>query len=135
MTLPGQRNWRPVAFAWLPVLAWCALIFWLSAMPSPEFSQDATWDVMIKKAGHVGIFGVLAVLVWRALTASTRLAWSRPLAVVLVAGYAATDELHQVFTSGRHPAITDVMIDTTGAVIAVLVVGFVLRRLQRRQPA
>ncbi len=131
MRLPGRASRRRFVLAWLPVVAWCGFIFLLSSRPSPEFSQDAFWDVAIKKTGHVGIFGVLAVLVWRALASTTRVVWSRTLAVVLVAGYAITDELHQVFTAGRHPAVSDVLIDTTGAVIAVLVVGFLVRRVRR----
>jgi VanZ family protein len=34
--------------------------------------------------------------------------------------YSATDEFHQSFTPGRHPAVTDVMIDAIGAAVALI---------------
>ena len=34
--------------------------------------------------------------------------------------YSATDEFHQSFTPGRHPAVTDVMIDALGSAAALI---------------
>ena len=47
-----------------------------------------------------------------------KLSYSLILSVV----YATSDELHQCFTPGRGPAITDVMIDTMGALVGILLV-------------
>jgi VanZ family protein len=33
--------------------------------------------------------------------------------------YSATDEFHQSFVPGRHPAVTDVMIDAAGAALTL----------------
>ena len=54
---------------------------------------------------------------------------------MIVAGYAAIDEFHQSFVPGRTPAISDVLLDTTGgaaaqAIAALLLWGHV--REQRR---
>jgi VanZ family protein len=46
--------------------------------------------------------------------------------------YAASDEFHQVFVSGRSPLIVDVLIDTCGAlagILLLLLVRFIHGRL------
>ena len=110
--------------AWLPALAWAGLIFGLSAQPNLRFAEDASLDFVVRKAGHMGVFGILALLVWRALAMTT--AWRRPRTWLVALGaavlYAATDELHQGFVAGRHPSPVDVGIDATGAVLAIALV-------------
>jgi hypothetical protein len=119
---------------WLPVVAWCAVIFLLSAQPDLRFVEDQGTDFLVRKAGHMGVFGILAILAWRALAATTTL--RRPWAVALLFGlvYAASDEVHQAFVAGRHMAATDVAIDMAGALIAVAVAGGLLG-LRRRAGA
>jgi VanZ family protein len=46
---------------------------------------------------------------------------------VLTAAYAATDEFHQSFTSGRHPSPVDVAIDSVGALLFLLALALWLR--------
>jgi VanZ family protein len=89
---------------------------------------DAGLDFLVRKAGHMAVFGILALLTWRALATTT--AWRRPWAwaLALAVLYAVTDELHQGFVAGRHPSPVDVGIDATGALIAVLAVGIVRSR-------
>ena len=43
-----------------------------------------------------------------------------PLAILLGSAYAVTDELHQIFVSGRHGSPVDWLIDTLGVVAGVL---------------
>jgi VanZ family protein len=112
-------------FGWLPVVAWAALIFVLPAQPNLRFVSDAGLDFVVRKLGHIGVFGILALLVWRALAGTT--AWRRPWAwaFALTVLYAASDELHQGFVAGRHPSAIDVGIDAAGALIALAVVGLI----------
>ena len=118
----------PLLFGWLPAIAWAGLIFAFSAQPNLRFVPDAGMDFLVRKAGHMAVFGILALLTWRALATTT--AWRRPwaCAVVLALLYAVTDELHQGFVAGRHPSPVDVGIDATGALIAIVAVGIVLLR-------
>jgi VanZ like family. len=123
---PLRRPVGPV-IAWGAVTAWAGLIFFLSAQPDLRFAPDAGLDFIVRKVGHMGVFGIQALLLWRALT--TRIlrnpwAW----AVVLTILYAATDELHQSVVLGRHPSGVDVAIDAAGALIAVAVARSLTRR-------
>ena len=45
---------------------------------------------------------------------------------MIVAGYASLDEFHQSFVPGRTPAVTDVLLDTTGGAAAQAIAGLVL---------
>jgi VanZ family protein len=113
---------------WLPVIAWAGLIFAFSAQPNLRFVPDQFLDFVLRKAGHMGVYGILALLLWRAL--ATTAAWRRPWAwaLVLAVLYAVTDEFHQGFVAGRHESAVDVGIDAAGALIAVVAVGIVRAR-------
>ena len=123
---------RSVA-AWLPALAWAGLIFAFSAQADLTFFPDQSLDFVVRKLGHMGIFGVLAILLWRALAGTTTLRrpWAWALALTIL--YAITDELHQAFVPGRTASGQDVGIDAAGALIAVAIVGFVGARWLRRR--
>jgi len=103
---------------WLPVVVWAAVIFGFSAQPDLRFASQDAVDFVVRKAGHMFVFGVLAVLLWRALAAAA-LRWPMLWAWVLAALYAASDEFHQSFTAGRHPSPVDVAIDCAGALIGL----------------
>jgi VanZ family protein len=53
--------------------------------------------------------------------------------VLLCFVYACSDEWHQSFVAGRGPSFTDVLIDTAGAAVAVLIATGIL--LMRRKKA
>jgi len=114
--------------AWLPAIAWAGLIFAFSAQPDLRFAPDEDLDFVVRKAGHMAVFGILALLLWRAVAATT--AWRRPRAraLALAVLYATTDELHQGFVAGRHPSAVDVAIDAAGALIAVVAVALIWSR-------
>ena len=113
---------------WLPVAAWASLIFAFSAQADLRFLPDDAADFVLRKLGHMGIFGILALLVWRALAGTT--AWRRPWAWALVVTvvYAASDEIHQGLVVGRHPSPVDVGIDAIGALVAVAAIAFLRSR-------
>ena len=113
---------------WLPVAAWAGLIFFFSAQSDLRFLPDASADFVIRKLGHAGVFGILALLLWRALAGTT--AWGRPSAwaFVIAVLYAASDEWHQAFVSGRGPSAVDVGIDSIGAGVAIVAIAFLRSR-------
>ena len=122
---------------WLPVLAWMALIFSFSSLREPRFANVAVLDLVIKKVGHFCLYLVLAFGLAFALErslAGTRWAlWAVRLAFGLAVLFAASDELHQVFTPTRDPSPIDVGIDSLGALAGVLMWRFALARWGARR--
>ena len=105
---------------WAPAVAWAGLIFALSSVPSLGTGPE-TWDVALRKLGHFAEFAVLGALLLRALR-------DVPAAVLVGAAYAVTDEVHQLFVSGRHGSPLDWLIDTAGVVAGVAIALRVARR-------
>jgi VanZ family protein len=97
-----------------PPILLMAVIFALSAQPDLN-SGLGTWDTILRKIAHMGEFGLLWLLWWRAL------GYRNPAVGAAIAiGYAITDELHQAGVEGRHGSPGDVLIDSAGVAIAML---------------
>jgi VanZ family protein len=99
-----------------------ALLFLLSAQPGLRVSDDASVDRPLRQVAHIVSYGVLAVLLARALAGGWA-ATPRPaaLAVVLAIFYGVTDELHQATVPSRTGQLADVVWDGVGALIGVAV--------------
>ncbi len=143
---PGRRSGRCSGRSWpwiLLALAWVGAIFWASSQPSPVLSSSEPVDILAKKGGHVGAYGVLAVLVWLGVRGRLAPRSAIVVAFAVAVGYGAFDELHQAFTPTRHPSPLDVGIDALGAaaglwVASRLASGLAGRRVRsrgRRPPA
>ena len=100
---------------WAPVVAYMALIFFLSAQPKPPLPSEIT-----DKQGHsLGYMG-LAVTTARALAgglASGASLGAAASAWTIASAYAATDEWHQSFVPGRSADLHDWYADAIGALI------------------
>jgi VanZ family protein len=107
---------------WLPVVAWAAVIFAFSSIPSLS-THLGTWDLLLRKLAHMTEYAVLALLLLRA---TGSYAWAFAAAVA----YACTDEFHQTFVRGRDGTPRDVLVDAIGMGIAVFLI-----RTRRRSPA
>lgn len=124
-------------------LLWMCMIFAFSAQESEEssevsgaFSQQIVsaagkffhWNLNdeeqlriaeaietpVRKAAHMTEYAILSVLIYIWLGK-----WKT--AIVFAALYAASDELHQRFVPGRAGRFGDVLIDSAGAIIGVLI--------------
>ena len=143
-------SWRR---QWGPAIAWAVLIWVFS---TEHFSGPATSRIIvpllqwllpgaahetlemlhfaIRKSAHFVEYFIFSLLVLRGLRRERTgwiLAWGLA-AVAIAAGYAALDELHQAFVPGRTPAVRDVLLDSSGAVVAQLL--FWLGARQRKSP-
>ena len=49
--------------------------------------------------------------------------------------YAATDEFHQVFVPGRSGKVADVLLDSAGALLGVLLLALILHAIDKRRTA
>jgi VanZ family protein len=136
-TLPARRHAPPVWVRWVVVALWMAFIFYMSAQANsgdqshalaravleklrlhPTPTQAEEFHHLLRKTAHFTEYGVLAAL----------MAWAQPgltrgraaLTWLGAALYACTDEFHQSFVPTRGPAIADVLIDSSGALVALL---------------
>jgi VanZ family protein len=118
---------------WLPPVLWMGVIFILSAQSTLPRHPDARFDLILKKAAHMIEYGMLAFLLWRALSRG-RGALSRSALVtafVVSVLYAASDEYHQTFVPGRKGTLVDVGFDTVGALVALLAMSSLGRKRRR----
>ncbi len=97
---------------WLPVLAWCAVIFAFSSVPSLGTGLG-TWDLVLRKLAHLTEYAILGALLARATGGAA-------LAIALGTLYAVTDEIHQTFVAGRAGRPLDVAIDAVGVAVGVV---------------
>jgi VanZ family protein len=117
---------RKLIIRWLPAVLLMAVIFVFSSIPSNEL-PDFDWaDRLVKKGGHALGYGLLALSYARGLRSgilpeTAQGGRRRYLAAFLLAVlYSVLDEFHQSFTPGRHPSPWDVLIDSGGAALALL---------------
>lgn len=113
------------------VAVWAGMIFWFSDQPDLTVSSNDFADLVLRKAAHMFVFGVLLVLVWSMLRDTFGVRDIRRrivLSLVLVLAYAISDEYHQTFVEGRVGHASDVAIDMTGALIALVALMTALRR-------
>ncbi len=111
----------------IPPLALMGLIFVLSAQPDLD-SGLGTIDLIGRKIIHFCEYALLCWLWWRVFEPDLGAPRAALVAFLISSGYAATDELHQVFVEGRHGAPLDWVIDSAGAGVAALRLRLGLRR-------
>lgn len=144
---PSANRLRLWLKYWAPVVLWMALIFSASTdVGSSERSSrligpllrwlfprmpEPTIDAVVlgvRKTAHMTEYAVLTVLVWRAVRRPVRQdprPWSwRPAgwAVAVAVAYAVSDELHQAFVPSRQGQVSDVLLDSLGAVLGLVLV-------------
>ena len=145
--------------AWWPALLWAALIF---ALSTDSFSSAHTgslierivrWVVpsitaerfeivhhVIRKCAHFVEYFIFFLLLYRGVrssrTTNGRWRWSTAgIAWLIAAGYSVLDEIHQIFVPSRGPSAWDSLLDSTGALIALMVLFILYQRLLRTRSA
>ena len=105
----------------LPPLLLAALIYLQSSirdLPGPEGLRQAD------KAAHFIVYAVLGGLTYRAVSRT----WPTSsvmvvLCIAAVVAFGALDEYHQLFVPGREASILDLLADTAGACLAILLLA------------
>ncbi|QFF98074.1 VanZ family protein [Psychrobacillus glaciei] len=141
--------------SWLAVILWMCLIFYFSHQPATASSELSTgitefieitvekvapnanfitenFHHIVRKNAHFFIYLVLGVLILHAL----KLNWTGKyramgIALFICVLYAMSDEVHQLFVPGRGAQVKDVLIDSAGATLGVVVYS-VINRLNSR---
>ena len=135
---------------WLPVLFMIGAMYYAS---TDVFSGDNTRNVIerivlwlkphtrehtlmkinyiVRKLAHFTEYALLAALLFRAFRADSVLRWRWRWAVYSFAmafSWALLDELHQTFTHTRGGSIYDSLLDTSGALVMLVVIALVNSR-------
>ena len=118
---------------WIPVVAaigWAGMIFYFSSLNHVAVVDGPFWDFISRKAAHMFVFGVEAFLV---ATAAAAFFLPRPalIGLAVAVAYGAVDEFHQGFVAGRSAAVTDVLIDSVGALLGITAWLYLARRRGR----
>ena len=120
---------RPI-FKWLPAVLMVLAIFLFSARPSIDEPSSLLRSIIFK-GGHVIGYAMLSLAIWRGFEFRPE---RRSLAWLLAILYAVTDEFHQSFVPGRHPAAFDVLVfDNAGALLSLWLVSLFIKRKQPAQ--
>lgn len=118
-TFPHQtpshmRSWiHTTPGRWLPMLGWMSLIFIMSGRQSNQLPNLGLYDLFFKKGAHLAAYAILMLL---ALWAVRDWRW----ALAITIGYAMSDEYHQTFVPTRQGTAVDVLVDSAGAILALL---------------
>jgi VanZ family protein len=105
---------------WLPLLAYCLLIFIQSSSSEPV---ELPGIPQIDKLLHAGGYSLLGILFYRAYRSRWPDASGWAMAnVSLLSGsfYGMTDEIHQYFVPGRSADPWDWLADTIGVMLGVM---------------
>jgi len=127
---------------WFLLIAWMCIIFWFSHQPSIQSDEQSYLVIsmlrtiginfnsvfgelsnfVIRKLGHFTEYFILYVLFYNVLKEYFKFKSSILLSIVFVFLYACSDEFHQLFIIGRDGSIKDVILDTSGGMIGMLIV-------------
>jgi len=145
--------------AWWPALLWAVLI---SVLSTDSFSSDNTspfiepifrWlfphisqdtvellHHIVRKCAHFTEYFVFSLLLYHGIRGTHRddrpWHWSWALVAWLIAAvYSVIDEVHQIFVPSRGPSAWDSLLDSTGALFALVVLFFLYRRYLRNRPS
>lgn len=145
-----QRKYLIVS--WIAVLVWAGIIFYLSSQPagasnhlsigllrlivkslgkaiSLEIETLAIVNHLLRKSAHFFVYLVFGGLVVNGLRAGG-ITGKKGLATALgiCVLYAVFDEIHQLFVPGRGGQLSDVVLDSIGAIAGIGIFGFLFRR-------
>ena len=129
MSLPFPLRYRTVVFYWLPVFAYCLLIFIQSSYPAPESLPAYPFS---DKILHLTAYAVLSVLFFRAFGRAGILKRSLPvlmlLSIAASTAYGITDEIHQHYVPYRNADVFDALANAMGSVLGAVVYRLIFFR-------
>lgn len=112
---------------WILVAAWATGIFAVSAVPGSGLPGGFSVQA------HFLEYGILAMLIYRALETDRPAVSTALLAIAIASAYGVSDEIHQAFVPLRTPDVRDWLVDTAGAVAGVALMLALSRSAGRRR--
>jgi VanZ family protein len=141
--LPDERHeptkefgFRHAFFYGGPVLAYAALIFFLSSLPT--FPEEIPSFIGFDKITHFLEYYFFACLLYRWFSSTDRYRKQRCvllMTILIGTAYALGDEWHQSFIPGRDASLWDALFDATGVGTGAVTYPSILQRifLKRKQ--
>ncbi|MGG5460095.1 VanZ family protein [Clostridium sp. B9] len=134
-------NKRKKIIAWVLMLLWMVFIFFMSNQPGEVSSKQSDFVVVlmnmlgldlskfgdlatfvIRKGAHFTEYMILYLLVFNVIRFYVKSKLGYIYSLMIVFGYACSDEFHQLFVDGRSGQFTDVLIDTSGGTFGMMVI-------------
>ena len=134
----------------LPIIAWMLVIFLMSsevAGTSSARSDEIVRTIqsigvsapadpltfLVRKAAQIGAYFVLGILLFNLLK-EYDLGVKKMIfiSIAIAMLYACSDEIHQMFVPGRSGEVRDVLIDTAGAAVGVVVYAALSSRFYKK---
>lgn len=126
---------------WIAVVMWCVVIFFFSQQNGQESGNTSELvkklfmligidvnsilgemaTLVIRKGAHFTEYFILYLLTFNAIGNGGKLKRRLAGALMFTVFYAASDEIHQYFIPGRACALKDVLIDSSGGVLAGII--------------
>ncbi len=130
-----------IGVSWVLVIICMGIIFFLSAQNGEESSDLSGSFVMallnglgividegiLRSIAHCLEFMGLSVLIFNAVYVTWFLKLTPIIAFLGTVLYAITDEIHQIFVPERAFQISDILVDSTGALIGVIASFIILK--------
>lgn len=125
---------------WSLVIAFMVTIFMFSSEPAVQSEEKSKFviyflnilginiesafgslaDFMVRKAAHFTEYFILYLLIFNALHNDLNKKTALFYSLILVFLYASTDEYHQLFIPGRSGRLRDILIDTSGGTLGLI---------------
>ena len=138
------------------IIAWMTLVFYLSNQISDESSklsggitqailnffnilegktleQQSAIETVVRKLAHFSIYALGGILILLHVNLY-KIKTNKKVIISWLIGtaYAITDEIHQLFISGRSGEIRDVCIDSLGVITGIIIFLIILICMERR---
>ncbi len=113
----SKDNKKQLIYLILAIL-WGYLIFYLSSIPNLASGFSFYYDFILRKIAHIFVFFVLTYLVSKAINSTQKLHLS--FVIITVIYYAFIDEIHQANIITRQGNYTDILIDSLGVFLGIL---------------
>jgi VanZ family protein len=95
------------------------------------YSSFKNHELFLRKLAHFTEYLILAIIFYKALMVSNvKVKKSYIITLGFCFFYAVTDEVHQIFVPGRAFGIKDILIDTLGATLGLIIIR--VRKLKKR---
>ena len=90
------------------------------------------YSFIIRKVAHLTIYFILGILAYINLKEYMKVTPALVIySIIFCLVYASTDEIHQLLVNGRSGNIYDVILDTCGSTLAILLAYYSRRRLKK----